>query len=146
MAKKSKNAPDDKDVYLAFTNIFAGPNSEVRKKSDIKKLVRRNEKLPEVALLLGKHGFARAAVYGRIKALLEDQVFGSHLHAKLRFPDLFAASPAQTAEREASEAEAAIDHARAVEEALESKLGDDAAEESGKLAHRHVQDDFLTAY
>ena len=41
------------------------------------------------------------------KEILEDQVFHSTLRAKIRFPELFDVSPAQSAEREVSEAEAA---------------------------------------
>jgi hypothetical protein len=49
------------------------------------------------------------------------------LRAKIRFPRLFDVSPAQNAEREASEAEAARDEARVVREISER-------ETSGKVA------------
>ena len=41
-----------------------------------------------------------------VKALLEGDIFASTLKAKMRFPELFDVSPAQSAERAASEAEA----------------------------------------
>lgn len=48
------------------------------------------------------------------KRLLESQVFGFILKAKIRFPELFDVSPAQSAERDASEAKAARDEANTV--------------------------------
>lgn len=136
MAKKSKNVPDDRDIYLAFSTVFTGPNSEVRKQSVIKKLVQSSEKRQEVAQFFkqNNHDAVRDVVYDKLKVLLEQQVFKSHRHAKVKFPDLFAASPTQTVERAASQVEAAIDHARAIEEALQGDqvIVDNTANESGK--------------
>lgn len=141
MAKKSNNLPDDRDVYLAFSTVFTGPNSGVRRQSVIKRLVQSSEKRPEVAQFFRKnnHKAVRGAVYNRLKVLLEQQVFTSYLHAEMKFPDLFAANSAKFAERAASEAEAAIQHARAIEKALQinQEAMDEEAGESGKstLAH-----------
>lgn len=61
------------------------------------------------------------------KKLLEDKVFGSTNRAKTRFPELFDVSPTQSAEREASEAEAARDEANAVREVSERDASRDVA-------------------
>lgn len=59
------------------------------------------------------------------KKLLESQVFDSTLKAKIRFPELFDVSPTQSAEREASEAEAARDEANTVKEISEREASKD---------------------
>jgi len=48
------------------------------------------------------------------KILLEGQIFESTLNAKIRFPEVFDVSPAQSADREMSEADAARDEANMV--------------------------------
>jgi hypothetical protein len=57
------------------------------------------------------------------KGLLEEQIFESTLNAKIKFPEVFEVSPAQSAERTASEAEAARTEADAIKDAAESRLG-----------------------
>ncbi|OQE09875.1 hypothetical protein PENVUL_c005G09875 [Penicillium vulpinum] len=57
-----------------------------------------------------------------VKKLLEAQVFESTLKAKIRFPELFDVSPAQSAERETSEAEAARDEANSIKEISEKEF------------------------
>jgi hypothetical protein len=47
---------------------------------------------------------------------LKNKIFESTLKAKMRFPELFDVSPTQSADREASEAEAARDEASVVRE------------------------------
>lgn len=52
------------------------------------------------------------------RVLLTEQIFESTLKAKIRFPEVFDESPTQSAEREASEAEAARNEANAIKDAL----------------------------
>jgi hypothetical protein len=56
------------------------------------------------------------------KALLQDEIFISTLRAKIHFPEVFEVSPAQSAERAASEAEAARSDADAIRDATEGFL------------------------
>lgn len=53
--------------------------------------------------------------------LLCDEIFDSTLKAKIRFPELFGLSPAQSAEREVSKAEAARHDADAIEHAVQGR-------------------------
>ncbi|KAL2285582.1 hypothetical protein FJTKL_07613 [Diaporthe vaccinii] len=114
----AKNVVDDGEVYLAFNRIFQGQGSQIRKLPPIKKLVRGHQKQPQVAQLLKEYG--APVIYEKLQRLLNSQIFESTLKAKLKFPQLFEVSSAQSAERAVSEAEAAADHAKAVEEALDS--------------------------
>ncbi|GFF88736.1 hypothetical protein IFM60648_08488 [Aspergillus lentulus] len=72
---------------------------------------------PTLTDILREHNIDRMCNVA--KRLLDDQVFHLTLRAKIRFPELFDVSPAQSAEREASEAEAARDEAKAVREISE---------------------------
>ncbi|KAJ4318230.1 hypothetical protein N0V94_004512 [Neodidymelliopsis sp. IMI 364377] len=85
----AKMIPDERLIYLVFRNIFKGIDARIRNVSTIKKKIR-------------KHGKANS-----VKLLLENGVFDSTLRAKIRFSEMFDVSPAQSAERAASEAEAA---------------------------------------
>ncbi|KAJ4409221.1 hypothetical protein N0V82_009494 [Gnomoniopsis sp. IMI 355080] len=133
---KSKNIPDDKDIYLAFSTVFKGSCAQIRKASAIQRLVKQSEKQTEVAQFFARnnHKSMRAVIYDRLKVLLEQRVFESYSRARLRFPDLFVETATQTAERAASEAMAATDHARAVEGALlgDQEVVDDTFTDSGK--------------
>lgn len=83
---------------------------------------------PTLTDILREHNIDRTCNVA--KRLLEDQVFYSTLRAKIRFPELFDVSPAQSAEREASEAEAARDEARAVREISERETSREVAIQS----------------
>ncbi|GFF32099.1 hypothetical protein IFM58399_03104 [Aspergillus lentulus] len=107
--------PDERLVYLACQHIFRGSNSQVRKRKDVMSLLQQNK--PTLTDILREHNIDRMCNVA--KRLLDDQVFHSTLRAKIRFPELFDVSPAQSAEREASEAEAARDEAKAVREISE---------------------------
>ena len=72
---------------------------------------------PALTDILREHNIDRTCNVAR--KLLEDQVFHSTLRAKIRFPELFDVSPAQSAGREVSEAAAARDEANAVTEISE---------------------------
>ncbi|PKX88600.1 uncharacterized protein P174DRAFT_72341 [Aspergillus novofumigatus IBT 16806] len=118
--------PDDRIVYLACQHIFRGSNSQIRKRKPVMTLLQQNK--PALTDILREHSTERTCKVA--KRLLEDQVFYSTLRAKIRFPELFDVSPAQSAEREASEAEAARDEAKAVREISERKTSQGVAIQS----------------
>ncbi|KAL4806628.1 hypothetical protein BDV18DRAFT_168350 [Aspergillus unguis] len=113
----SQSDPDERLVYLACQHIFRGPNSLVRKKKSVKNLIEQNR--PALTDLLREYNIDRTCDVA--KKLLDKEIFGSSLEAKIRFPELFDVSPAQSAEREASEAEAAKDEANALREVSEKE-------------------------
>jgi hypothetical protein len=105
------NDPDERLVYLACQHIFRGSNSQVRKLKTVKGLIEQNK--IALADILREYNVDRTSNVA--KKLLENRVFDSTLKAKIRFPELFDVSPTQSAEREASEAEAARDEANTVQ-------------------------------
>jgi carbonic anhydrase len=101
----AKFPPDERTVYLAFKNVFKGPDGNTRSEKKIKKKIQKHEnQSDEIRALVHEHNIDN--VGNSVKALLEGDVFASTLKAKMRFPELFDVSPAQSAERAASEAEA----------------------------------------
>ena len=110
-----QNDPDERLVYLACQHIFRGSHSQIRKRKSVKNLIQQNE--PALADLLREYDIDTTCTVA--KKLLEDEVFGSTSKAKIRWPELFDVSPTQSAEREASEAEAARDEANAIREISE---------------------------
>lgn len=110
----NKNPPDERVVYLALKNVFKGPDAEVRQPKAIRKLINKSQKQAGVADLVRAHNID--VICNTARTLLTEQVFGSTLRAKIRFPEVFDVSPAQTAEREASEAEAARNEANAIKD------------------------------
>ncbi|KAL4805711.1 hypothetical protein BDV18DRAFT_160600 [Aspergillus unguis] len=104
--------PDERLVYLACQHIFRGSNSLIRKRKTVKSLIQQNQ--PALSDILQQYNIDRTC--NVVKRLLEDEVFHSTLRAKIRFPEMFDVSPAQSAEREASEVEAARDEENAVRE------------------------------
>ncbi len=86
---------------------------------------------------LGKSGQYIDNVCNTAKALLQDEIFTSTLRAKIRFPEVFEVSPAQSAEREASEAEAARSDASAIRDAAEGHQGTWATPEANELELAH---------
>lgn len=92
---------------MACQHIFRGSNSQVRKLKTVKGLIKQNK--TALADILREYDINRMSNVA--KKLLESEVFDSTLKAKIRFPELFDVSPAQSAEREASEAVAAKDEA-----------------------------------
>lgn len=112
----NKNPPDERVVYLALKNVFKGPDAEVRQPKTIRKLITRSQEQPDVAHLVRAHNID--VICSTARTLLTEEVFGSTLRAKIRFPEVFDVSPAQTAEREASEAEAARNEANAIKDVV----------------------------
>jgi hypothetical protein len=113
-----QNDPDERLVYLACQHIFRGSHSHVRRLKVIRSLIQENK--PSLADILREHNIDRTIKV--VKKLLDDQVFDDTLKAKIRFPELFDVSPTQSAEREASEAEAARGEASAVREISEREI------------------------
>jgi hypothetical protein len=102
----AKIPPDERLIYLAFKNIFIGMDAQTRNVSTIKKKIQKHKKgSAEIQALVQAHNVDNLA--NSVKLLLEGGVFESTLRAKIRFPEMFDVSPAQSAERAASEAEAA---------------------------------------
>ena len=115
----SKNPPpDERVVYLALKNILKGHNAQVRKSKAIAKLIKRHRTQESVANLLREYNFD--IVCNLAANLLNAGIFDSTLKAKVRFPELFDPSPAQSAEKEASEAEAARYEADAIKAAIQT--------------------------
>lgn len=104
--------PDERVVFLILKNVFKGQNAEVRQPRAIHKLIKEHQKLDAVADLVREHNFD--IVCNAARVLLCDDIFASTLKAKIRFPELFDLSPTQSAEKEASEAEAAKHEADAI--------------------------------
>jgi hypothetical protein len=89
----------------------------------------------EVRALVAEHNIDN--VCNTAKALLQDEIFESTLRAKIRFPEVFEVSPAQSAVRVASEAEAARSDADAIRDAAEGQQGTWAAPEPNELDLAH---------
>jgi hypothetical protein len=115
--------PDERLIYLACQHIFRCANSQVRKLKTVKGIIRQNQ----IALtdILREYDINHTSTVA--KKLLEGEVFDSTLKAKIRFPELFDISPTQSAEREASEAEAARDEANTVREISDREASKDTA-------------------
>ena len=111
----TKNLPDEQLVYLALKNSFEGADSQIRKTKKVREVVQKAQHNIDVRDLIQEHNLDN--VCNIAKALLEQQIFESTLKAKIRFPEVFEISPAQSAERSASEAEAARLEADAIKSA-----------------------------
>ncbi|ETN45756.1 uncharacterized protein HMPREF1541_09589 [Cyphellophora europaea CBS 101466] len=101
----AKFTPDERSVYLAFKNVFKGPEAQIRTSKKIRKLVQNHQNETDIRDLITEYNHDN--VCNSIKSLLEQQIFESTLKAKLKFPEVFDVSPTQSADRAASEAEAA---------------------------------------
>lgn len=133
----AKNPPDERLVYLALKNVFKGPDAQLRIAKKIRKLIQKylDNGDAEVRALVAEHNIDN--VCNTAKALLQDEIFASTLRAKIRFPEVFEVSPAQTAERVASEAEAARTDADAIRDAAEGHQETWAAPEADELELAH---------
>lgn len=117
----AKNPPDERLVYLALKNIFKGTDAQARNPKTIRKSIQKHQTHPGIRSLIHEHSIEN--VCNTAKLLLEQQIFESTLKAKIRFPEVFEVSPAQSAERAASEAEAAKTEADAIKGAAEGQAG-----------------------
>ena len=96
-----KNQPDERLVYLALTNIFRGADAQLRRPKKIRELILKQQDNIDVRDLIEIHNIDH--VCNVAKTLLDQQIFESTLKTKIRFPEVFEVSPAQSAERSASE-------------------------------------------
>jgi hypothetical protein len=109
----SKNPPDERVVYLALKNVFKGPNAGMRRLPAIRKLIVKNQKQGDITDLVNAHNID--IVCNTARVLLTEKIFESTLAAKIRFPEVFDVSPDESAEREASEVEAARNGSNAIQ-------------------------------
>ncbi|OIW30059.1 hypothetical protein CONLIGDRAFT_562822, partial [Coniochaeta ligniaria NRRL 30616] len=108
-------------VYLTLKKVFKGPNAGVRRMSVIRKLINENQQHEDIAALINKHN--EDILCNVTRKLLTEQIFESTLKAKMRFPEIFSESPAQSAHREASDAEAARNDTKAMQDAVQGPQG-----------------------
>ena len=126
----AKNPPDERLVYLALKDIFRGADAQLRRPKKVRELIQKHQRRTDVRNLIQEHNIDN--VCNAAKVLLEQQVFESTLKAKIRFPEVFEVSPVQSAEREASEAEAAKTEAEAIRDVAEGRQGVHAVEEQSE--------------
>ena len=112
----TRNSPDERLVYLALKNTFDGAEAQVRRPRKIRELILKRQYAADIGSLINIDNVCNVA-----KTLLEQQIFESTLKAKIRFPEVFEVSSAQSAERSASEAEAARTEADAIKVAVEGQ-------------------------
>jgi hypothetical protein len=117
--KASLNKPDERLVYLALRGVFLGPDAHLRNQKKVRDRIQKYKDNAEIKALLQQH--SEDSICSIAKVLLERQVFESSLKAKLCFPEVFDVSPAQSAEREASIAEAAKSEADAIRNVAEGR-------------------------
>ncbi|KAK9441500.1 ubiquinol-cytochrome-c reductase cytochrome c1 [Metarhizium brunneum] len=130
--------PDERVVYLALKNLFKGQNAQVRKSKTVAKLIKGSNKEDAVANLLREHDFDTiCTMAGR---LLSAKIFESTLKAKVHFPELFDSSPAQSAEKEASEAEAARNEANAIKDATQNRYKEIQSDDPQHVDAAHADD------
>ena len=108
----NSNRPDERVVYLTLKNVFMGNVAEMRKLTAIRKVIQKERRQSEVESLVSAHGLETICTTTR--SLLLEGIFKSTMRAKIRFPEVFDVSPTQSAEREASEAEAVRCEATAI--------------------------------
>lgn len=124
--------PDERVVYLSLKNLFKGQNALIRKATSVRKLVVKHKAQGDIADLVREHNLD--VVCNLARKLLTEEVFESTVKAKIRFPELFDPSPAQSAEKESSEAEAARNEADAIQRALQGSLTDVEAADPWQVA------------
>ncbi|KAL1606212.1 hypothetical protein SLS60_003613 [Paraconiothyrium brasiliense] len=127
----AKNPPDERLVYLALKRVFQGSNAELRQKKKVLKLIQQHQDEVDVRSLIQEHSID--SLCNVSKCLLEERIFESTLKAKIRFPEVFDVSPAQTAERAISQSEAAKNEDAAIEQVMEGQK-DKAAVQESKVA------------
>ncbi|KAK1807667.1 hypothetical protein LTR12_017985 [Friedmanniomyces endolithicus] len=134
-----KNPPDERLVYLALRHEFLTGDAPSKLKK-IKERVLRQGESSEMKALIQEHNID--SICQVAKRLLDDRIYHSTIQAKIRFPEVFEVSPAQSAERNASEAEAARCEADALKDVERGGLEQmdvictslQAQQEVGKLA------------
>lgn len=141
--KASLNKPDERLVYLALRGVFLGPDAHLRNQKKVRDRIQKYKNMAEIKALLQQH--SEESICSVAKLLLERQVFESNLKAKLCFPEVFDVSPAQSAEREASIAEATKSEADAIRNVAEGRRVLDIAQTSpstSEVKKKGRRDDF----
>lgn len=90
------NRPDERLVYLAFKNAFTSLDAHLRSLKTIYKRVQKHKDKEETKALIQQHGLDH--ICNTAKSLLESEIFESTLKAKIRSPEIFSASPSQSAD------------------------------------------------
>lgn len=98
------NEPDERLVYLALRHELFNAEGNMKAKT-IRGRLQRLSSTSEVRSLTQEYSLEDISLVA--KRLLDEGIYRSTLHAKLKFPDIFEISPAQSAERELSELAAA---------------------------------------
>lgn len=122
MKSSAMNKPDERLVYLALRGVFSGEDAKIRSAKAIRKQIQKHQQREDVKSLLNNHN--QDHVFNTARELLESHIFESTIDAKIRFPEVFSISPAQSADREQSEEEAARSEANAIKNAAEGRLDD----------------------
>ncbi|KAF2173315.1 hypothetical protein M409DRAFT_17256 [Zasmidium cellare ATCC 36951] len=98
------NEPDERLVYLALRHELFSAERNMKVKT-IRGRVQKLSNTSEIRSLIQEYNID--AICHVAKRLLDGGIYESTLKAKISFPDIFDVSPAQSAEREHSELEAA---------------------------------------
>ncbi len=139
----TKNPPDERVVYLALRKVFQGPNAGARRQPVVRKLIVGNKHHEDIAALIREHNID--ILCNVTRKLLSEQIFESTLKAKILFPEVFDVSPVQSADREASEAEAARNDAKAIQDAVQGHLGCPSNATQLEADNTSERDSLLTA-
>ena len=108
----SLSIQDQQRVFLAYQALFRGNNAVLRKPKAIRSLlISKNQ---TTTPLIKSMGIDKVTTI--LKGLLERGIFESDLKAKLAFPTLYQTSREQDARHEESEAGAARNEAKALQE------------------------------
>lgn len=117
-----KNSPDERVVYLALKGVFKSTDAQLRKPKKIRELIKKHQQQGDIQDLIQEHNIDN--VCNVAKVLLEERIFESTLNAKVRFPEVFEVSPAQSADRAVSENEAARNESDAIRDIVEGRQKD----------------------
>lgn len=113
----AKNSPDEKLVYLTLKRVFQGQDVHIRNKKKVWNTIAKQKNQADIRHLIQQYD--KQSLCQVAQTLLKDQVFESTLNAKKRFPEVFAVSPNQTAERAISESNAAKKENAAIQSVTE---------------------------
>jgi hypothetical protein len=121
----AKNPPDEKLVYLTLKRVFQGQDVYIRKGKKVWSTIEKQKNQADIQHLIQQYD--KQSLCQVAKTLLKDQVFESTLNAKKRFPEVFAVSPNQTAERAISESKASKKENAAIQSVTEKHQDKPAA-------------------
>ena len=119
MKPSAMNKPDERLVYLALRSVFIGEDAKIWSLKVIRRQIHKHQQKEDVKALMKNHN--EDYVCNSAKELLENRIFESTLNAKIRFPEVFIILPAQSADREHFEEEAARSEVNAFKNAAEGR-------------------------